>query len=72
MREERGLCYSIYAQSAAYEDTGQVTIYAGTSEAEIGELTRLTVDDLPCRLVVQGNTVILRSGSGQGSVFSVR
>jgi hypothetical protein len=27
---------------AAYEDTGQVTIYAGTSEAEIGDLTRLT------------------------------
>ena len=46
IREDRGLCYSIYAQSAAYEDTGQVTIYAGTSEAEIGELTRLTVDEL--------------------------
>ncbi|WP_333816366.1 M16 family metallopeptidase [Tabrizicola sp.] len=46
IREDRGLCYSIHAQSAAYEDTGQVTIYAGTSEAEIGELTRLTVDEL--------------------------
>ena len=39
IREDRGLCYSIYAQSAAYEDTGHVTIYAGTSEDEIGELT---------------------------------
>ena len=46
IREDRGLCYSIYAQSSAYEDTGQVTIYAGTSEAEIGELTQLTVDEL--------------------------
>ena len=46
IREDRGLCYSIHAQSAAYEDTGQVTIYAGTSEAEIGELTRLTVEEL--------------------------
>ncbi|MFP5479077.1 MAG: M16 family metallopeptidase [Alphaproteobacteria bacterium] len=46
IREDRGLCYSIYAQSAAYEDTGQITIYAGTSEAEIGELTKLTVDEL--------------------------
>ncbi|WP_128515733.1 M16 family metallopeptidase [Tabrizicola thermarum] len=46
IREDRGLCYSIHAQSAAYEDTGQVTIYAGTSEDEIGELTRLTVDEL--------------------------
>jgi predicted Zn-dependent peptidase len=46
IREDRGLCYSIYAQSAAYEDTGQITVYAGTSEAEIGELTQLTVDEL--------------------------
>jgi predicted Zn-dependent peptidase len=46
IREDRGLCYSIYAQSSAYEDTGQVTIYAGTSEAEIGDLTRLTLDEL--------------------------
>ena len=46
IREDRGLCYSIYAQSSAYEDTGQITIYAGTSEAEIAELTRLTVDEL--------------------------
>jgi predicted Zn-dependent peptidase len=46
VREERGLCYSIFAQSGAYEDTGQITIYAGTSEAEIGALTDLTVDEL--------------------------
>ena len=31
IREERGLCYSIFAQSGAYEDTGQITVYAGTS-----------------------------------------
>ncbi len=46
IREDRGLCYSIHAQSGAYEDTGQMTIYAGTSEAEIGELTQLTLDEL--------------------------
>ncbi|MGQ0567384.1 MAG: M16 family metallopeptidase [Gemmobacter sp.] len=46
VREERGLCYSIFAQSAAYEDTGSVTIYAGTSAEEIGELTDLTVAEL--------------------------
>lgn len=46
IREERGLCYTIYAQSAAYDDTGQITIYAGTSEDEIGELTQLTVDEM--------------------------
>ena len=46
IREERGLCYSIFAQSAAYEDTGQITVYAGTSQEEIGELIGLTVDEL--------------------------
>ena len=46
IREERGLCYSIFAQSAAYEDTGNITVYAGTSEEEIGDLTLLTLDEL--------------------------
>jgi predicted Zn-dependent peptidase len=46
IREERGLCYTIFAQSGAYEDAGQITIYAGTSEAEIGDLAQLTIDEL--------------------------
>ena len=46
IREERGLCYSIFAQSGSYEDTGMVTIYAGTSGEEISELTDLTIDEL--------------------------
>ena len=46
IREDRGLCYSIYAQASAYEDTGHVTIYAGTSAEEIGELTSLTLAEL--------------------------
>ena len=46
IREERGLCYSIFAQSGAYEDTGSITVYAGTSEEEIGDLTQLTIDEL--------------------------
>ena len=46
IREERGLCYSIFAQSGAYEDTGQITLYAGTSAAEIGDLTSLCIDEL--------------------------
>ncbi len=29
VRENRGLCYSIFAQTGAYEDTGLTTIYAG-------------------------------------------
>lgn len=46
IREERGLCYSIFAQAGAYDDTGMITIYAGTSAAEIGELSALTIDEL--------------------------
>ncbi len=46
IREERGLCYSIFAQAGAYEDTGSITIYAGTSREEVGDLTRLTVEEL--------------------------
>lgn len=46
IREERGLCYSIFAQAGAYEDTGQITLYAGTSAEEIGDLTTLTIDEL--------------------------
>ncbi len=46
IREDRGLCYSIFAQAGAYDDTGSLTIYAGTSRDEIGDLTRLTVDEI--------------------------
>ena len=46
IREERGLCYSIYAQAGAYDDTGMLTIYAGTSAGEIAELSTLTIDEM--------------------------
>ena len=46
IREERGLCYSIFAQSGAYEDAGQITVYAGTSAKEIGDLCLITVDEM--------------------------
>jgi predicted Zn-dependent peptidase len=46
IREERGLCYSIYAQAGSYEDTGMITIYAGTSAGEIVDLCGLTIDEL--------------------------
>lgn len=46
VREERGLCYSIYAQAGSYDDTGMITIYAGTSAEEIGDLAALTMDEL--------------------------
>lgn len=45
-REKRGLCYSIFAQTGAYADSGMMTIYAGTGPDEIGDLARLTIDEL--------------------------
>jgi predicted Zn-dependent peptidase len=46
IREKRGLCYTIYAQTGAYGDTGQTTIYAGTSAEQIGELAEITMDEI--------------------------
>ncbi|MCH2095919.1 MAG: insulinase family protein [Rhodobacteraceae bacterium] len=45
-REKRGLCYTIFAQSGAYADTGMTTIYAGTSGEELAGLTTLTIDEM--------------------------
>lgn len=46
IREKRGLCYTIFAQTGAYSDTGMTTIYAGTSGEEIKDLTNLTIDEM--------------------------
>ncbi len=46
IREKRGLCYSIFAQSVAYRDGGSTLIYAGTSEEKLKELSELTFDEL--------------------------
>src|SRR5258705_3894920 len=37
LREKRGLCYSIYAFSHSYRDTGMIGIYSGTAEDKAGE-----------------------------------
>lgn len=46
IRERRGLCYTIFAQVGSYDDTGLLTIYAGTGAEDLPELARLTVDEL--------------------------
>ena len=46
VREKRGLCYTIFAQSGAYSDTGMTTIYAGTSGEDVADLALLTVDEV--------------------------
>ncbi len=46
VRETRGLCYTIFAQTGAYADTGTTTIYAGTSADQVGELAAITIDEM--------------------------
>ncbi len=45
-REKRGLCYTIFAQAAGWNETGMLTIYAGTGGGEVAGLAELTVDEL--------------------------
>ncbi|AVO36759.1 M16 family metallopeptidase [Pukyongiella litopenaei] len=46
IRETRGLCYTIFAQTGAYADTGTLTIYAGTSGEQVAELAAVTIDEM--------------------------
>ncbi len=45
-RERRGLCYTIFAQAAAWADSGLMMVYAGTGAEDIRELTDLTAQEL--------------------------
>jgi len=46
IRERRGLCYTIYAQVGAFDDTGMLTLYAGTSGEQIADLVDLTLSEI--------------------------
>jgi predicted Zn-dependent peptidase len=46
VREKRGLCYTIFAQTGAFSDSGLMTVYAGTSGDEVADLAQLTVQEL--------------------------
>ena len=46
IREKRGLCYSIFSSIDAGTDTGNFTIYAGTSQEKLDELANVIVDEL--------------------------
>lgn len=46
VREKRGLCYSIYAFSHGFSDSGIIGVYAGTSEADAGELSAVIAGEM--------------------------
>lgn len=45
LREERGLCYTTFAQAGAHDDTGSLIVYAGTGAEDLSELATLTIDE---------------------------
>jgi predicted Zn-dependent peptidase len=45
-REKRGLCYSIYAFSNGFQDSGFLGIYAGTGESEAGEIAAVIAGEM--------------------------
>ena len=55
VREERGLCYSVYSWASSYGDAGTAGIYAGTGPSRVAELLSV-IDDEVAKLVVSGVT----------------
>jgi predicted Zn-dependent peptidase len=45
-REKRGLCYSIYAFSNGFLDSGFLGVYAGTGESEAGEISAVIAGEM--------------------------
>lgn len=46
VRENRGLCYAIYAFHAPYSDSGMFGLYAGTDATDLPELMKVVVDEI--------------------------
>jgi predicted Zn-dependent peptidase len=46
IREKRGLCYSVFSFSSSFADTGTFSVYAGTGEEHIKELSHMLTDEL--------------------------
>ncbi len=42
VREERGLCYAVYAHVSAFQDSGLFSVYAGTAPDKVDELVAVT------------------------------
>jgi predicted Zn-dependent peptidase len=55
IREQRGLAYSVGSGTSAYADTGALTLYAGTSPSQVGEVLQLVDVELE-KLATDGIT----------------
>ena len=61
VREQRGLCYSIYSFHAPYADTGMFGLYAGTDAADVAELMRVVVDEISAAAETINETEVARA-----------
>jgi predicted Zn-dependent peptidase len=61
VREKRGLCYSIYAFTNNFQDTGFTGIYAGTSEKEAGELSAVIAGEMEAMTAVISDAELSRA-----------
>jgi predicted Zn-dependent peptidase len=46
IREKRGLAYSVYTFSSQYADTGQIGVYVGTREENLGECLAIVAEQI--------------------------
>ena len=46
VREQRGLCYSIFSFASLYSDSGIFSVYAGTSASRANEMLAVVADEL--------------------------
>jgi predicted Zn-dependent peptidase len=46
IREQRGLAYAVYTFSSQYADTGQMGVYVGTREENLGECLRIVAEQV--------------------------
>ena len=60
-REKRGLCYSIYAFTNNFQDTGFTGIYAGTGEKEAGELSAVIAGEMEAMTLAIADAELARA-----------
>jgi predicted Zn-dependent peptidase len=71
VRENRGLCYSVYSWATTYADTGAAGIYAGTNPARLPELLQVVTDEVAALAadgVTEGELALAR-GYIEGSLM---
>jgi predicted Zn-dependent peptidase len=51
IREERGLCYTVYSSINSFQDTGYVNIYAGTGKETLKTAIELILEE--CRIIAR-------------------